>query len=186
MSKKLSQRELDLESYERGRRRFYARIKVAMDAGRSSETGWGTLLTSAAIQPMTEHLEEMLPGETSVGATALRNLGLKFDRVALIALQSFMDGAAKSMTFSRVCIITAKTIQTEAILTAIRIKDKEKRLARYQQWVAHRTTQRRASELRKIVSRTFTDITNEFAWDVGLSGVPGIATWNRAAYSSIC
>ena len=165
MSKKLSQRELDLESYERGRRRFYARIKVAMDSGRSSETGWGTLLTSAAIQPMTEHLIEMLPGETSVGATALKNLGLKYDRIALIALQSFMDGAAKSMTFSRVCIITAKTIQTEAILTAIRIKDKEKRLARYQQWVAHRTTQRRASELRKIVSRTFTDITNEFAWD---------------------
>jgi DNA-directed RNA polymerase len=161
---KISQRELDLESFEQGRKRYYRNVRRAMTKGCESETNWGTRMTESAILPFSTKLEEVLKTDTGVGAVLLNALGMDVETIAMIAFRSLLDGCSKNnKTFTRSCIEAAKVIQSEAIAKAMHGKDPE-RMKRFKSWVQARGGQRQAKDIKRIASYVYPDIIEEFGW----------------------
>jgi DNA-directed RNA polymerase len=160
---KISQRELDLESYERGRSRYYRNVRRAMDKGVESESNWGARMVESAILPFSDRLKTVMETDTGVGAVLLKSLGLAPEVMAMIAFQSLLDGCSKNKTFTRGCIEAAKAVQAEAIAKLLR-KESPEKFETYNMWIHLRGTQRKSKDIKRIAAYTHPEIVEKFAW----------------------
>ena len=163
MGKKISQRQLDLEAFERGRARYYKNLKRTMDKGRESDTNWGSRMTESAILPFAARLVEVLDTDMGVGATLLRSLELDPNVIALLAFKTLLDGTTKQKTFSRSCIETARVVQGEAMLVSLKAVNTD-RLELYKNWVKMRDNRGKIRDLKRIMSYRFSDLVERFSW----------------------
>lgn len=160
----ISQRDLDLESFERGRDRYYRNIRRVMRHGLESESNWGARMTESAILPFSEKLAEVMKTDTGVGAVLLRELGLDPKVIALTAFRSLLDGCSRhGKTFSRSCIEAARIVQAEAIAEAVREQAPES-MSRYREWLKNLRTERMARGMKRIAGTVFPEIVEKFAW----------------------
>jgi DNA-directed RNA polymerase len=160
---KISQRELDLESYEQGRKRYYRNIRRTTTAGLESESNWGARMVETAIMPFSARLKEAMETDDGVGAQLLKSLEVPPDVMAMIAFKSLLDGCTKQKTFSRACIEAARIVQGEAIAQVIR-KDCPARLERYIDWMSNRRDLEKASDLKRIAAYTYPEAVERFSW----------------------
>lgn len=164
MGKKISQRELDLESYEQGRKRYYRNVKRAMRHGLESETNWGNRMTESAILPFAQRLEHVFSTDTGVGAVLLKSLEMRPEMMAMIAFRSLLDGCSKnSKTFTRSCIEAARLVQTESIARAMHLENPE-RMRKFKSWVQARGSLRQAKDIKRIAGYVYPQIVEEFSW----------------------
>lgn len=160
---KISQRELDLESFERGKKRYYRGVRRAMDGGAESETNWGSKMIDSAILPMSTRLAEVLETDDGVGAVLLKSLDMPPQLMCFIAFKSFLDGITKQKTFTRSCIEAARAVQADCIAKVVKKTDKAK-FARYQDWVKMRGLARQSNNIKRICKRKFPEVVAEFSW----------------------
>lgn len=160
---KISQRELDLEGVERGKRKYYRQIRLAMDKGHESTTNWGARMTQSAILPYSGLLSETMEKDTGIGARLLASLGLEPTVIAMMAFQSLLDGSSKGKTFTRACIEAARSVQQEAIVKALKDTDKD-RFLRFKDFVAGRSDSRKLRNIKEMMQKTVPELVDQFAW----------------------
>lgn len=160
---KISQRELDLEAYERGRARYYRNIKRVLSHGLESECNWGARMTETAILPFSERLAETMKTDTGVGAVLLGSLDLDPKVMAMVSFQSLLDGCTKNKTFTRACIEAARSVQAEAIAKVVR-KESPERFELYSVWIRLRATPRKYRDLKRIAAYTHPEVVERFSW----------------------
>lgn len=161
---KVSQRELDLESFERGRDRYYRNIRRVMKHGLESESNWGARMTESAILPYSDRLDQVMKTDTGVGAVLLKGLGLDPKVIALTAFRSLLEGCSRyGKTFSRSCIEAARIVQAEAIAKAVH-KTAPDNMVRYRDWIKNMRSERMARDMKRIAGSVFPDIVEQFAW----------------------
>lgn len=153
----LTQRQLDKEMVESGKSRYWRRTEKAKKGERESDTDHGTRLLSAAVYPVAEALREEFktigrPGFNNTGVKALLDSGIEPEVLALLALQSIIDGISKKQRASRVMSIIGRRIQTEVLLERL-AGDKPFLLKTVARWTSDpQSDLRRRATIKKIVS----------------------------------
>lgn len=153
----LTQRQLDKEMVESGKSRFWRRTEKAKKGDRESDTDHGTRLLNAAVYPVAEALREEFktigrPGFNNTGVKGLLDSGIDPEVLALLALQSVIDGISKKQRASRVMSIIGRRIQTEVLLEKL-AGDKPFVLKTVARWTSDpQSDLRRRATIKKIVS----------------------------------
>jgi|LauGreDrversion4_2_1035121.scaffolds.fasta_scaffold01998_16 DNA-directed RNA polymerase len=153
----LTQKQLDKEMVESGKSRYWRRTEKAKKGERECDTDHGTRLLSAAVYPVAEALREEYktigrPGFNNTGVKALLDSGIEPEVLALLALQSVIDGISRKQRASRVMSIIGRRIQTEVLLERL-AGDKPFLLKTVARWTSDpQSDLRRRATIKKIVS----------------------------------
>jgi DNA-directed RNA polymerase len=153
----LTQKQLDKEMVEAGKGRYWKKNERAKKGERESDTDHGTRLLNAAVYPVAQALrDEYLtigrPGFNNTGVKALKDSGIEPEVLALLALQSIIDGISRKQRASRVMSIIGRRIQTEVLLERL-AGDKPFLLKTVARWTSDpQSDLRRRATIKKIVS----------------------------------
>jgi hypothetical protein len=120
----LTQKQLDKEMVDGGKSRYWGTQNKAVAGEREADTNYGIRLLNAAVYPVAEALrEEYLTigkaGFNNTGVASLLASEIDPEVLALLALQSILDGISKQQRASRVMSVIGRRIQTEALLNRL-------------------------------------------------------------------
>ena len=153
----ITQKQLDKEMVESGKSRYWRRTERAKHGQRESDTDHGTRLMNAAVHPVAAALREEFktigkPGFNNTGVKALLDSGIDPEVLALLALQSVIDGISRKQRASRVMSIIGRRIQTEVLLERL-AGDQPFLLKTVERWTSDpQSDLRRRATIKKIVS----------------------------------
>ena len=151
----LRQAELDKEMVESGKSRYWKFQNLAVKGEREADTSYGIRLLNAAVYPVAEALREQFltigkPGFNNTGVAALLNSGIEPEVLALLSIQSVLDGISRQQRASRVMSVIGRRIATEALLCKI-AKDEPFLLKTMKNWTADpQSDLRRRATIKKI------------------------------------
>jgi DNA-directed RNA polymerase len=123
----LTQKQLDKEMVDGGKSRYWGTQNKAVAGEREADTNYGIRLLNAAVYPVAEALrEEYLTigkaGFNNTGVASLLASEIDPEVLALLALQSILDGISKQQRASRVMSVIGRRIQTEALLNRLAVE----------------------------------------------------------------
>lgn len=159
----LTQKQLDKEMVESGKSRYWKFQNLAIKGEREADTDYGIRLLNASVYPVAEALRQEYKtigkaGYNNTGVKALMDSGIDPEVLALLAIQSVLDGVSKQQRASRVMSVIGRRIVTESLLCRL-AADQPFLLKTLKQWTADPQSElRRRATIKKIAANTSEDM----------------------------